>query len=99
MCSPCKQITSREKDLLPSTFQTVLDNRTTNVTTVQLSPLNEQDVVDYVSVTLYRPQEYVLPLAIVCLEKTNGYEKETPSLGQLISWLTIAGTRSTCVKC
>lgn len=99
MCSPCKQITSREKNLLPRTFQTVLDSKTTNVTIVQLSPLTEQDVVDYVSVTLYRPQEYVLPLAIVCLEKTNGYRKESPFLELLISWLTITGTLSTCVKC
>ena len=55
-----------------------MDNGTTNVTAVQLSPLSEQDVLNYVGVTLYRAQEYVLPLAIVCLEKTNGYEKNIP---------------------
>ena len=37
-----------------------------------MSPLSESTVIDYVASTLSRSPEHVLPLAIVCFEKTNG---------------------------
>lgn len=43
-----------------------------NITTIILSPLSEQEVVQYVAATLQRPKEYVYPLGIVCTEKSNG---------------------------
>lgn len=42
------------------------------MTRIALAPLSEQQVVKYVAATLNRQQEYVVPLAIVCLERTNG---------------------------
>lgn len=50
----------------------MIDSGSANVTRITLAPLSEQQVVEYIAATLYRPQEYVVPLAIVCLERTNG---------------------------
>lgn len=50
----------------------MLEKGTANLTTITLVPLSEEEVIDYVSATLVRPREYVLSLAVVCLEKTNG---------------------------
>ena len=50
----------------------VLHHSAANTTTINLEPLDEATVVDFVSTSLARPREHVLPLAIVCLEKSNG---------------------------
>ncbi|CAJ0552040.1 Ff.00g060190.m01.CDS01 [Fusarium sp. VM40] len=42
------------------------------VTRIALSPLSEDDIVQYVSTTLCRPKEEVLPLALVLQSKTAG---------------------------
>ena len=63
----CRDETTRPKHV-DSLLKSVSDHRTP----VRLEPLSEQEVIDYVATTLYRPAEYVLPLAIVCLEKSNG---------------------------
>ena len=42
------------------------------MTRIKLEPLTEPAIMAYVCATLSRPPEYVLPLAIVCQEKTNG---------------------------
>ncbi|CAH0014654.1 unnamed protein product [Clonostachys rhizophaga] len=42
------------------------------VTRIPLSPLNEEDIVEYVSKTLRRPPDQVLPLALVIQSKTAG---------------------------
>ncbi|KAF4995761.1 hypothetical protein FGRMN_4922 [Fusarium graminum] len=42
------------------------------VTRIALSPLSEDDIVQYVSTTLCRPREEVLPLALVLQSKTAG---------------------------
>ncbi|KAF5021441.1 hypothetical protein F66182_6535 [Fusarium sp. NRRL 66182] len=42
------------------------------VTRITLSPLSEDDIVQYVSTTLCRPKEEVLPLALVLQSKTAG---------------------------
>ena len=52
--------------------ETVLRNKAANLTIIKLSPLGEQDIVNYVSATIFRTPEYCLPLAAVCLEKSNG---------------------------
>lgn len=59
--------------MLPSRVRSVLDETNANITRILLTPLSEDDVVEYVASTLYRPQEYVFPLAAVCLEKSRGY--------------------------
>lgn len=64
--------TCRDEGLLSKSVDNVLKSRSANLTTIKLAPLSEQEVTDYVAATLYRPAEYVLPLAIVCLEKSNG---------------------------
>ena len=65
-------VTCREEEILPSKIKTALHSHDANVTTLPLTPLSEADVVDYIAATLYRSQEYVMPLAAVCLEKSNG---------------------------
>ena len=64
--------TCRREEELPSFLKPVLDWDAANVTRLNLKPLSEQDVVDYVASTLYRSPEYVFPLAAVALEKTHG---------------------------
>ncbi len=64
--------TCRIEETTPAHVQAVLNTRAANVTSIKLSPISEQEVVDYVAATLYRPAKYVLPLAMVCLEKSNG---------------------------
>lgn len=58
--------------MLPNNIRSVLESSNANVTRIVLAPLAEQQVVEFVAATLYRPQEYVVPLAIVCMERTNG---------------------------
>lgn len=57
---------------LPKTVEHVLKHNSANITTISLSPLSEAKIVQYVATTLYRPEEYVIPLAVICFEKTNG---------------------------
>ncbi|KAL9586432.1 MAG: hypothetical protein Q9203_003864 [Teloschistes exilis] len=64
--------TCREAEQLPRPLRSMLEQGSANLTTITLVPLSEEEVIDYVSATLVRPREYVLSLAVVCLEKTNG---------------------------
>ncbi|KAL8738173.1 MAG: hypothetical protein Q9181_000986 [Wetmoreana brouardii] len=64
--------TCREAEQLPQPIKSVLDKGTANLTSITLTPLTEDEVINYVASTLARPHSYVLPLAVVCLEKTNG---------------------------
>lgn len=64
--------TCRSEGTPTARVQAVLNNRAANITSIKLAPLSEQEVVSYVAATLYRPAEYVLPLAMVCVEKSNG---------------------------
>ena len=43
-----------------------------NYIKLQLHPLSEEEVVNFIASTLYRPSDYVFPLAAVCIEKTSG---------------------------
>jgi len=49
-----------------------LETETANITRIELPPLSEDDIVAFVATTLYRPREYVFPLAAVCLERSRG---------------------------
>jgi hypothetical protein len=64
--------TSRDDKTVSKPVENVLENKAANVTTIKLSPLSEEEVVKYVAATLCRPAEYVIQLAVVCLEKSNG---------------------------
>ena len=50
----------------------MLDNESANRTHLKLEPLNEASVTSFISITMSRSPEYVHPLSMVCLEKTNG---------------------------
>ncbi|KAL9612330.1 MAG: hypothetical protein Q9167_003063 [Letrouitia subvulpina] len=65
-------ITCREQEHVPTTLRSLLENGTANLTTLQLSPLSEEQIVDFIVATLHRTREYVLPLVVVCLERTHG---------------------------
>ena len=64
--------TCRDEGNVSRPIEIVLRNKAANLTTIKLSPLSEQDVLKYVSTTLFRTPEYAFPLAAVCLEKSNG---------------------------
>lgn len=66
------QITCREEEMLPKSIRSVFDGGGATMTRIVLVPLKEQEVIRYVAATLYRPDEYCIPLAMVCLERTNG---------------------------
>ncbi len=64
--------TCRDEVSLSRPVEAVLRNKAANLTTIRLSPLSEEDVVNYVSATIFRTRDYCLPLAAVCLEKSSG---------------------------
>ncbi|KAL8734393.1 MAG: hypothetical protein Q9166_001591 [cf. Caloplaca sp. 2 TL-2023] len=68
----CNVLTCRDAEQIPRPIRSILDSGTANLTTVSLKPLTEGEVIDYVASTLSRSKDYVHPLAVVCLEKTNG---------------------------
>ena len=60
-----------DSDMSPA-IHSIVHNESANTTLLRLAPLSESEVVEYVAATLQRESEYVLPLSLVCLEKTNG---------------------------
>ncbi|KZF25246.1 hypothetical protein L228DRAFT_265722 [Xylona heveae TC161] len=50
----------------------IFDSDHAAITNIELAPLSEDDIVEYVSTTLHRPADYVFPLASVIQEKSNG---------------------------
>ena len=64
--------TCRDGEPLSRPAEAVLRNKGVNLTAIRLSSLSEQDVVNYISATIFRSPEYCLPLAAVCLEKSSG---------------------------
>ena len=64
--------TCRDEGNISRPVETLLRNKAANLTIIKLSPLSEQDVLNYVSATLFRTPEYAFPLAAVCLEKSSG---------------------------
>ena len=64
--------TCRDEGTLAKSVENVIRSSSANVTTLKLSPLSEEEIIEYVALTMYRERQYVSPLAMVCLEKTNG---------------------------
>ena len=64
--------TCREKGAVAASVENILSHKAANITAISLLPLSEREVIDYVAATLYRSADYVMPLAIVCMEKTGG---------------------------
>ena len=44
----------------------------TSITRIELAPFSKEDISNYISLTLHRPAEYVLPLAGIVQEKSGG---------------------------
>ena len=65
-------ITLRERGQNSPRISELLAQKPSNVTILELKPLSEGDVAEYVSATLKRSREYVLPIALVVHEKTRG---------------------------
>ncbi|KAK4228498.1 Two-component system protein A [Podospora fimiseda] len=73
-------ITFRPEELAPEKVQRIInptsDDRAKpgglTITHIKLEPLNEEEIVRYVSTTLSRPKEDVVPLALVIQSKTAG---------------------------
>jgi len=74
-------ITYRPEDLLPEKVLSLIHPPNTDefpraggpmLTRIQLSPLSEEDIVRYVSTTMCRPKDQILPLALVLQSKTAG---------------------------
>lgn len=65
-------ISCRDGDELSSSVRSVLDGNTANITRIKLPPLSEEEVVSFVAATLHSERDYVLPLAIVCSERSHG---------------------------
>ena len=65
-------ISCRDEGSLPSNIKSALDDRAVAVTRIQMSPLGEHEVTEFVAATMHREKNYISPLAMVCLERTNG---------------------------
>lgn len=68
----CWQVSYRAEEMLPHSIKSILEGGSVNVTKIPLAPMGEQQVIEYTAATLYRSKEYVMPLAMVCFQKTNG---------------------------
>ena len=65
-------ITCRDSDTLPKNVKNVLDNGSAHVLQIKIPPMSEEEVISYVATTLHSEPSYVLPLAMVCLERSHG---------------------------
>ncbi|KAI9846715.1 MAG: hypothetical protein M1837_003771 [Sclerophora amabilis] len=65
-------VTYRQEEMLTGRVRSVLESENANFTRIELSPLDEDDIIEYVSSTLHRSRDYVFPLAAVLQEKTQG---------------------------
>ncbi|KAB8345845.1 hypothetical protein FH972_022900 [Carpinus fangiana] len=67
-------LTRRSREPLPTKMSALLCDpfRVAHVTRIDLTPLNEEDVAQYVASTLHRELQYIFPLVAVIQEKTNG---------------------------
>ncbi|KAJ4303573.1 Chk1 protein kinase [Kalmusia sp. IMI 367209] len=61
-------LTYQEEELVPKELRSLLPA----ATKIQLSPFTEADTAEYVSETLHRDTEYILPLVAVIQEKSRG---------------------------
>ena len=57
---------------VPAVIETALSKGNSIFEKIVLTPLTEADAIDLISATTHRPKEYIAPLALVCLEKSDG---------------------------
>ncbi|KAI9812357.1 MAG: hypothetical protein M1832_000445 [Thelocarpon impressellum] len=65
-------VTYRQEEMLGAKVRSVLESENANITRIELAPLSEDEIVSYVAAALYRPAQYVVPLAATIQEKTDG---------------------------
>ena len=65
-------ISCRDKDELSNNVRVALDGGSASVTRIKLPPLSEDEVINFVAVTMHSERDYILPLAIVCSERSHG---------------------------
>ncbi|KAI9761553.1 MAG: hypothetical protein M4579_000944 [Chaenotheca gracillima] len=65
-------VTYRQEEMLTSKVRSVLESDNANLTRIEMKPLDEDDIVEFVATTLHRPRDYVIPIAAVLQEKTEG---------------------------
>lgn len=65
-------VTYREDEMLGPRVRSILNSENAHLTKIKLGPLSEENITNYVAATLYRPPEYIKPLAAVLREKTAG---------------------------
>ncbi|KAI9696079.1 MAG: hypothetical protein M1836_005910 [Candelina mexicana] len=65
-------VTYRPEQFMERDAAPLLQNELANFTRIELSSLSEDDIVEFVHATLYREREYILPLAAVVEEKSDG---------------------------
>lgn len=65
-------ITTCREEAPSKPVENILKNKSANLTKINLVPLDEKDVINYISATIFRPPDYCVPLAMVCQEKSNG---------------------------
>jgi serine/threonine protein kinase len=61
-------LTFREEEMLSGKVRSII----ANATSIKLKPFTEEQTADFVSETLHRDRDYVLPLVAVVQEKTRG---------------------------
>ncbi|KAI9806636.1 MAG: hypothetical protein M1825_006093 [Sarcosagium campestre] len=65
-------ITYRPEEFGGGRFRSVLESESANITRIDLKPLTEDSIIEYVAIALHRPRDYVIALAAVVQEKTRG---------------------------
>lgn len=70
-------MTYQDEELVPKELRTLLPA----ATKIQLFPFTEADTAEYVSETLHRDTEYILPLVSFCIQHTRKV-KENPGLSK-----------------
>ncbi len=65
-------MTYRPEQFVEKGAASLLQNDQASFTRIELSPLGEDDILDFVHATLYRERDYILPLAAVVEEKSDG---------------------------
>lgn len=66
---PCEKV---QAILSPPEYEEQTKHRGPTITRINLSPLGEEEIVQYVSTTLSKPKEDILPLALVIQSKSGG---------------------------
>lgn len=65
-------LTCRERTSLGAKSRALTEGNVANITVIELKPLSEPQVTEYVAATLHRSADYVFPLVAVVYEKTGG---------------------------